>query len=377
MIKRSGARCCDSSMIARCNPCPCPKIMTWRTTSLQPALAFSGAHHLAGLVRSPVRRALHEQAQRVRVCLGVAAEYHQPVQRRPRDTVQLVDDAAVPQIVLPSRLGSFVRIEALRAHERPHGAEIDVVDGCRRDDLLFRQHESEGVQQLLQFRGRRRPRAPPAPDPEPAVAGERLVSALMPVHVDPVHPPALGLVPAALRGHGLAATGLQKARQPLLNGFRVLHVADDGAAIIDTDDDKPPIPFANAQTVLPTPRRSPSLRLNSVRASSPPAMRRCTSGHSMVIGVLIPQDPRDSPIMPVRHVFTHRASPARQLPGPENSAAGVYVRVRRVKDGHRRVSPVQRLSCTLSSCATLGGRVRRVDRQSQLVAEQFVHRLLA
>ena len=33
MIKRSGARCCDSSMIARCNPCPCPKIMTWRTTS--------------------------------------------------------------------------------------------------------------------------------------------------------------------------------------------------------------------------------------------------------------------------------------------------------------------------------------------------------
>ena len=32
MIKRSGARCCDSSMIARCNPCPCPKIMTWRTT---------------------------------------------------------------------------------------------------------------------------------------------------------------------------------------------------------------------------------------------------------------------------------------------------------------------------------------------------------
>ena len=32
MIKRSGVRCCDSSMIARCNPCPCPKIMTWRTT---------------------------------------------------------------------------------------------------------------------------------------------------------------------------------------------------------------------------------------------------------------------------------------------------------------------------------------------------------
>ena len=32
MIKRSGARCCDSSMIARCNPCPCPNIMTWRTT---------------------------------------------------------------------------------------------------------------------------------------------------------------------------------------------------------------------------------------------------------------------------------------------------------------------------------------------------------
>ena len=29
MIKRSGVRCCDSSMIARCNPCPCPKIMTW------------------------------------------------------------------------------------------------------------------------------------------------------------------------------------------------------------------------------------------------------------------------------------------------------------------------------------------------------------
>ena len=34
MIKRSGVRCCDSSMIARCNPCPCPKIMTWRTTTL-------------------------------------------------------------------------------------------------------------------------------------------------------------------------------------------------------------------------------------------------------------------------------------------------------------------------------------------------------
>ena len=35
MIKRSGVRCCDSSMIARCNPCPCPKIMTWRTTRFQ------------------------------------------------------------------------------------------------------------------------------------------------------------------------------------------------------------------------------------------------------------------------------------------------------------------------------------------------------
>ena len=34
MIKRSGVRCCDSSMIARCNPCPCPNIMTWRTTRL-------------------------------------------------------------------------------------------------------------------------------------------------------------------------------------------------------------------------------------------------------------------------------------------------------------------------------------------------------
>ena len=28
MIKRSGVRCCDSSMIARCNPCPRPKIVT-------------------------------------------------------------------------------------------------------------------------------------------------------------------------------------------------------------------------------------------------------------------------------------------------------------------------------------------------------------
>ena len=52
MIKRSGVRCCDSSMIARCNPCPCPKIMTWRTTSPAPWAYTARALGVLGARRS-------------------------------------------------------------------------------------------------------------------------------------------------------------------------------------------------------------------------------------------------------------------------------------------------------------------------------------
>ena len=124
-------------------------------------------------------------------------------------------------------------------HVGAHGAEIDVFDRCRWNDLLFREYPAERVQQFLKLRGRRRDRGPPAPDPESAVMREGLVSPLVPMHVDPMHRPAGRVLPAAFRGYRLAAPGLQEARQPLLHGFRIPIVTDDPTGVVDADDQEP------------------------------------------------------------------------------------------------------------------------------------------
>ena len=93
MIKRSGARCCDSSMIARCNPCPCPKIMTWRTTrhAAQAGDFRDDAFHEQRSVE--LARARAERVQ-VQVADGAdrldAGERPEAIQQAPRVDARLV-----------------------------------------------------------------------------------------------------------------------------------------------------------------------------------------------------------------------------------------------------------------------------------------------
>ena len=169
---------------------------------------------------------------------GSRPERHEPVQGRPQHAVELVDDAGVAQIVLARRLRACVHVQPLYPHVGAHGAEVDVLDGRRGNDLLLGEDEPERVQQLLQLRRRRRDGGPAAADPEPAVMRERLVAALVAMHVDPVHPPPAGVLSAARGGHRLAAAVLQKARQPFLQGIRALADPDHLAAVVDPDDEQ-------------------------------------------------------------------------------------------------------------------------------------------
>ena len=207
---------------------------------------------LARLIRTPVRRVLHEQPQRVRLCLRIAAEYHQPLQRQPRDTIQLVDDAAVPQIVLASRLGRIVRIEPCARTNAPTGRKpmpSTVADGM----ICFSVSASPKVFSSLQLRGRPRPRAPPAPDPEPARrrtarirtdAGTRRSSS-------PTRPrPGTYRTPRSRACRNRSPETSPTAPERLPGSPH----RQRRAAIIDAADDKPPIPArerADRPGVLP------------------------------------------------------------------------------------------------------------------------------
>ena len=206
---------------------------------LQAPPAFSRAQYVGPLVGAAVRGALHEQAQGVRIRLRVPPEHHQPVQRGAKDAIELVGNAGVAQVVFVRRLRWLVGIQPLRPHEGAHGAEVDVVHGRGRHDLLLGEDETECVHQLLKLgRGRRHRRTATA-NPESAVVNEGLVAPLMAVHVDPVHPPEAGFVPSAPCGDRLAATGMQQAGQPFLYGFGVrLHSDDRPGGIFDAEDDE-------------------------------------------------------------------------------------------------------------------------------------------
>ena len=78
---------------------------------------------------------MHEQAQGVGMRLGISAEHHQAVQRGAKHAVEVFNHAGVAQVVLANRLRRLFGVEALCLQEGAHGAEIDVVDHGRRDDL--------------------------------------------------------------------------------------------------------------------------------------------------------------------------------------------------------------------------------------------------
>ena len=107
----------------------------------------------------------------------------------------------------PSR-GSPAAAPCIHPHSTPRPLGRRCRSRCRRrsptDDLNLHKDEPEGVQQFLKLRRRRYDHRAAAPYPESAAIRERLASALVAMHVDPVPP---GPLPVSCLPHS-AVTGL-------------------------------------------------------------------------------------------------------------------------------------------------------------------------
>ena len=92
------------------------------------------------------------------------------------------EEPGVSHVFFDGRLWLLISIESPRAQKGSKCIVVDIFDRGRPDHLLLGQYESEIVEELLAFSGRRRHAAAFTADPEAPVIVERLESARLKGH---------------------------------------------------------------------------------------------------------------------------------------------------------------------------------------------------